>query len=489
MPVTQFLEQTWPYLVVTADLALALVASAHVVIYKRDLRAAIGWAGLIWLSPFLGAAFYALFGVNRLKRRASKIRQGHPSVGHDQAVVKAGAHEGVITTPDPGARPTDGLPALQYYVTRATGVTITHGNQVEPLQNGDEAYPAMLEAIERAERSVALCTYIFDNDRAGKWFVDALADAARRGVDVRVLIDGAGSRYSHPPVPGLLRAAGVPVAVFLKSLLPLRNPYLNMRNHRKILVADGRTGFTGGLNIREGCVLDLAPEHPVRDTHFRFHGPVVHQMLNSFAVDWAFTTGETLRGDRWYPALSPVGDVTARGIADGPDEDFETIKWVMLGALSRSREHVMIATPYFLPDQTFIAALNLTAMRGVRVDIVLPAHSNLRFVDWAAMAQAWQLLERGCRIWLAPPPFDHSKLMVVDRTWSFVGSANWDPRSLRLNFEFNVECYDSALALNLADQVQAKIDAGRALSLEEANGRRLPVKLRDGVTRLFSPYL
>jgi len=149
----------------------------------------------------------------------------------------------------------------------------------------------------------------------------------------------------------------------------------------------------------------------------------------------------------------------------------------------------MIASPYFLPDQTLITALNLTAMRGVRVDIVLPAHSNLRFVDWAAMAQAWQLLERGCRIWLSPPPFDHSKLMVVDGAWSFVGSSNWDPRSLRLNFEFNVECYDSALARNLAEQVQARIDAGRALTLEEANGRSLPVKLRDGVTRLFSPYL
>lgn len=489
MPIIQFLEQTWPYLVVTADLVLALVASGHVVIYKRDLRAAIGWAGLIWLSPFLGAALYALFGVNRVKRRASRIRQGHPSGACSQAVAAADAHAGDVRRQDSGVRPTDGLPALQYYVTRATGAPITHGNRVKPLQNGDQAYPIMLEAIEQAERSLALCTYIFDNDRAGRQFVDALASAVRRGVEVRVLIDGAGSKYSRPPVPRLLRAAGVPVAGFLESLLPVRNPYLNMRNHRKILVADGRMGFTGGLNIREGCVLELEPEHPVRDIHFCFQGPVVRQMLDSFAVDWAFTTGETLEGDRWYPALSPVGDVTARGIADGPDENFETIKWVILGALSRSREQVIIATPYFLPDQTLIAALNLTAMRGVHVDIVLPAHSNLRFVDWAAMAQAWQLLARGCRIWLSPPPFDHSKLMVVDSSWSFVGSSNWDPRSLRLNFEFNVECYDSALARNLADQVQAKIDAGRALRLEEANRRSLPIKLRDGVTRLFSPYL
>ena len=254
-------------------------------------------------------------------------------------------------------------------------------------------------------------------------------------------------------------------------------------------MVDGRIGFAGGLNIREGCVLELEPEHPVRDTHFRFEGPVVRQMLDSFAVDWSFTTGETLEGDRWYPELFPVGDVTARGIPDGPDEDFETIKWVILGALSRSRDSVMIATPYFLPDQTLITALNLTAMRGVGVDIVLPAQTNLRFVDWAAMAQAWQLLVHGCRIWLSGPPFDHTKLMVVDEAWVFVGSANWDQRSLRLNFEFNVECYDRDLASDLAGDIRARIDAGRPLTVEEVNGRGLPVKVRDGVARLFSPYL
>jgi cardiolipin synthase len=252
---------------------------------------------------------------------------------------------------------------------------------------------------------------------------------------------------------------------------------------------DGRCGFIGGMNIREGHYPELRPRHPIQDLHFRVEGPVVAHLQKAFVEDWAFCTGELLQGERWFPALEPAGAAPVRGIADGPDEDFEKLRLTLLGALACARSSVLIVTPYFLPDAGLITALNVTALRGVTVDIVLPERNNLRLVQWASTALLCQVLERGCRVWLSPPPFDHSKLMVVDSIWALVGSANWDPRSLRLNFEFNLECYDPELAGLLEGMALAKIRRARRVTLEEVDGRRLAVKLRDGLARLLSPYL
>jgi cardiolipin synthase len=468
------------------------VASAHAVLYKRDVRGAVAWAGLIWLSPFVGAALYTLFGINRIKRRATKLRTDEPGAGDffpEGALIPVTRHRAAPVDPATLQRGPDGLNGLRHFIGTVSGRRLTRGNAVTPLVNGDQGYPAMLEAIDDAERSIALCTYIFEHDRSGERFVEALAAAVERGVTVRVLIDGVGKRYSRPHITKVLARNGVPVAEFLEHVLPLRNPYLNLRNHRKMLVADGKVGFTGGLNIRESCELELNPDHPTRDMHFRFEGPVVRHLMEDFALDWEFTTEEKLEGPNWLPELGQVGTVEARGVADGPDENFEAIQWALLGALAAAQKSVRIVTPYFLPEQTLIAGLNLAAMRGVSVQIVLPEASNLRVVQWASTAQLWQVLINGCEVYLSPPPFDHSKLMVVDDRWSFVGSANWDARSLRLNFEFNVECYDANLAASINRLIDDKMAGCREIGLDELAARPLPVKLRDGVARLFSPYL
>ena len=186
---------------------------------------------------------------------------------------------------------------------------------------------------------------------------------------------------------------------------------------------------------------------------------------------------------------APVGETVARGINDGPDEDFEKARFVFLGALACARSSVRIMTPYFLPDAGLISALDVTALRGVRVEILLPEKNNLALVQWASTAQLWQVLHRGCRVYYSPPPFDHSKLMIVDGGWALFGSTNWDPRSLRLNFEFGVECYDTALVSELDALFAAKLAKSREVTAAEVNGRPLHIKLRDGVARLAAPYL
>jgi cardiolipin synthase len=474
----------WNVVATVLTVFLSVIASGHVVLYKRDSRAAVGWVGLIWLVPIVGAVLYALLGINRIRRQAIEKRSQHP-------LLASGAFAAVTAVterrPLPGA--VEHLQALAGLVDRVSAVSLTTGNAVSPLVDGDEAYPAMLEAIERATASVALSTYIFDNDFAGSLFLEALERAVQRGVEVRVLIDTVGARYSRPSIVRELNRRHVPVGLFGRTVLPWRMPYMNLRNHRKILVTDGRVGFTGGMNIREGSLVERRPTHPVQDLHFRLDGPVVAHLTRTFAADWAFTTHERLFGEPWFPSLGSVGDVVARGINDGPDEDFDKARFVFMGALACARQRVRIVTPYFIPDAGLISALDVAALRGVHVEILLPEVNNLAIVQWAATAQLWQVLQRGCRVYYTAPPFDHSKLMLVDDGWVLFGSTNWDPRSLRLNFEFGVECYNVPLAKTLNGLVDRKLERARQITTGEVNARPLYIKLRDGVARLAAPYL
>ena len=478
-------HHAWHILVAGLALLLSILASGHAVLYKRDTRAAIAWVGFIWLVPLAGAALYFVFGVNRLKRQAvfwrSDLERYRAPLTHRECLPAELSHH--------LPKHTGHLNLLARVVGNVVQKPLLPANRIEPLVNGDQAFPAMLEAIHQAQRTISFATYIFDHDEIGLAFTRAFGEARRRGVEVRVLIDAAGTRYSWPPILHALRQEGVKYARFLPLLGLWRLLSVNLRTHRKILVADGHTGFTGGINIRVGHCLERQPAHPVQDIHFRVHGPIVSQLQEVFADDWRFTTGESLRGDSWFPRLEKAGPVLARSIIDGPDEDFEKLRWTILGALSIARHSVRVVTPYFLPDPSVISALNLASMRGVQVDIVLPVQSNLPFVDWASRAIWWQVLEHGCRIWLTPPPFDHSKLMLVDNTWVLLGSANWDARSLRLNFEYNLECYDPELASQLDKLLETKRQGARPITLEEVDARPLPGRLRDGIARLLTPYL
>jgi cardiolipin synthase len=457
-------------------IALALGVSTHVLLHKRDPSSAIGWIGLAWLTPVLGSVLYLLLGINRVHRRAQSMR-----------AARAVSGPGWV----PPARPrTDYLAALELTGQRITHRCVEARNAIQVLHNGDQGYPAMLAAIEAAQRSVALASYIFRADAAGRAFIDALVRATGRGVAVRVLIDGFGGGYFLAQTYERLRAAGVPCARFLHSPLPWRMPFLNLRNHRKLLVVDGTVGFLGGLNIGNENLTRERPRNPVYDTHFRVDGPVVAQLIDVFADDWRFATGEALAGDAWAAAPAtgaPCGDASARVVISGPDEDLHKIEYLVLEAIGCARSQIRIMTPYFLPDERLITALQLAAFRGVAVEIVLPEHSNHPTVDWAAQAALEPLLAAGCCIWTRPAPFHHTKLMTIDERWSLIGSSNWDTRSFRLNFELDLEVYDAPLARAIGALMRTP--QAQPLVLDRLLARALPVRLRDGAARLMLPYL
>jgi cardiolipin synthase len=475
-----FLDKVWLVALLSGWVAISVWASTHAILAKRDPRAAISWTGLIWLAPYVGALLYLSLGINRVERRAHRLRAGTPR-------YRGSGPDGGTILP---LLSTD-LPAnaiqLAVLVRRVTTRPLLAGNRVTVFENGDEAYPAMLAAIDAGRESVWLLSYIFDDSPVGKEFVNALGRAQARGLQVRVLIDDAGSIDMDPD--RLLEIQGVKVERFLPVRIGWRLPHFNLRNHRKILVVDGEVGFTGGMNIHAGHVLSRNPTWPVRDVHFRVQGPVVAHLLEVFAEDWEFTTSEALEARPEPSAAEPVGGVAARGIVDGPDENMGAVRLTLLGALACATRSVRIVTPYFLPDQAVIMALRVAALRGVQIDIVLPERSDVRILDFATRAQLWQVIGDGIRLWSSPVPFDHSKLMVVDHYWSFIGSANWDARSLRLNFEFNLECYDRDLAERLFELAEQRRRAAHEITLEELDARRFPERLRDGLCRLLMPYL
>jgi len=472
----------WTEILLGIWLLVAVFAATHALLTKRDARAAWGWIAVCWLFPFAGPALYFFFGINRIRTRARRyaVNRGGREVG------AAHAHD-VRHHP-----PQHALPYWLEEVARTADVLtrrpLLGGNLIEPLHNGEQAFPRMLAAIESAKESVWLASYLFDNDAVGRQFADALAAAHARGVQVRVLLDDVGERYSLPRIGRQLKRAGVPFARFNPLTLVPPSLHINLRNHRKLLIVDHELAFTGGMNISaRHCVAEPRNRHPTVDLHFELRGAIVRQMAEVFAEDWAFTTHERLP----VPELVThgAGSPVCRVITDGPNEDLDQLNFVLQSAINAARHEILIMTPYFLPSAELMSALQGAALRGVRTVVLLPAKNNLPYVDWAARHQLHLLLERGVRVRFQSGPFSHSKLLVVDGAYTLIGSANWDPRSLLLNFELNVEIYDGVFAQRMAAHFAEQWQESEELLLREAVHPPFGQRLRNALCWLFSPYL
>ncbi|MGO4354620.1 phosphatidylserine/phosphatidylglycerophosphate/cardiolipin synthase family protein [Rhizobium sp. RAF36] len=479
----------WPHILFIISIAMGAAAAIHAAMTKEEVRAAIGWVGVIILSPIVGAVLYAIAGVNRIRRKSLSIRRDEllPDAALDELETFDADAEMVIS--GYGYR----FAAMQTLGDRVARNPLTTGNTIDMLETGDDAYRAMKAAIDGAERSVLLETYIFDRDRIGLRIADALIAAVKRGVEVRVLIDAVGARYSVPSILGYLAEGGVTVSVFNGNvIMGLRLPYANLRTHRKIVIVDGRLALTGGMNIREGFSEEMSGENYARDTHFSVTGPAVADLFDVAAEDWRFATGELLNSAAWQtatPEREPGDPVFMRVVASGPDRSVETNHKMLMGAFSVARKSIRIMSPYFLPDRELISALVTAARRGVEVDIIVPAVNNLMLVDRAMTAQFDQILKNYCRIWRATGSFSHSKLMTVDGAWAYVGSSNIDPRSLRLNFEIDLEVFNEGFAAEIDEHAEEVLRTATPVTLEGLRARPFLVRLVEKVLWLGSPYL
>lgn len=477
------LSEYWPHITFLISFAAAATAAIHAAMTKHDVRAAIGWVGVILMSPLFGPFLYLCAGINRVRRDQIVQEREHTLTDFASNQALPIVDVTVYSAPQ--------FVSLQVLGDSVSGLALHGGNHIKVLIGGDQTYPAMIAAIDEAESTVALQTYIFDDDVEGRKVVDALARAVARGVEVRVLIDAIGSKYSRPPIIRLLRKKGVRGALFMTNPLGMKMPYANLRSHRKILVVDGRVGFTGGMNIRASFVSSVVGANTAGDTHFRVEGPIVRQLMSVFAHDWQFTTKEALPYSQWCCETwnPPLPQAPARCIRSGPDRSIVSTHSMLLGAFAVAQKHIRIQSPYFLPDQVLLGAISTAARRGIQVDIVIPGRNNLRLVNYAMTAQLDQVIRHGCRVWRVQSNFNHSKLITIDGAWSYVGSSNLDPRSLRLNFELDVEVYSHDTARELEQLIDGEIKLAEPVTLESLAAIPFRKRLRNKIIWLASPYL
>ncbi len=471
------------------QIGLSSLTALHALIYKRDSRSAMSWIAVCIFLPFLGAFFYYVFGINRVAYKARALASKDKTPKH----LSFKNFQSKINTSTVNIKLAN-LP-LQSSKNKFSKVSQsiapspwTDGNTIQTLVNGDETYPAMLEAIANAKQCIYLMTYIFNTDKFGRKFIEALKNAQEKGVVVKVIVDGIAYMYSLPTASKLLKKAGIDSVKFNTSSLIPPSIGFNLRNHKKLLLIDSDTVFTGGMNIAGyNLINDPNNKKPKQDTHFKLSGPIVAECYKVFSDIWYFLKSETINIPE--PSTNHSGTAQCKLITDGPDEELDKIDLIFIDAILSASSSIKIITPYFIPSREFVSALNNAALQGVNVEVILPKRSDSKVADYATRNMLWELLQRGVKVYYQPSPFDHSKIFIADSEYAVIGSANIDPRSLRLNYELVIEVVDEQTIKRLDDIFTKKHAISELISLEKLETRPLVIRVRDSFCWLFSPYL
>ncbi|MCX7819572.1 MAG: cardiolipin synthase [Kiritimatiellae bacterium] len=489
----------WLELAYVLHLLAALAASLHAVRIKREASSALLWLLVIWSFPVVGVVAYVVLGVDRIAAQSRLRARARRAFGESRRAQEAAQRPMADWR---GVRDCRcALPEGEWAraLHRALDVLLPDeplldGNDLQLLITGDEAYPRIFDAIASARSHVHLQTFILAHDDSGRRLMDLLLERARAGVEVRVLFDRFGStpsvlsgfvrrwRRAHPR----LRLAGWTLAK------PWRRQFqLNLRNHRKILVVDGRVAFTGGMNISDVNVT-RSGRPADRDFHFEVRGPVVQELQYSFLNDWHFMTGEAaerLLCAEHFPPQPVAGRTLARVVNGEPSEEGATLPDVLFAMLAAARRQVVIVTPYFVPTMDILRALRVAALRGIEVKLLLPKYNNHVYAGWAGRSFYEPLLTAGAQIVERSPPFLHAKALIVDDEVAMVGSANLDSRSLRLNYETNLLVWGQDLIGRLKAAALAEFACGEPIATAAWLQRPAGQRWLERAAALLSPVL
>jgi cardiolipin synthase len=490
---------SWLPVEIALHLGVFLLVCYSCLTTRREATSTILWIFVAWSFPVIGPLLYLFFGINRVPRKALRKqkssrqlkaeRQSRDEICLPNIFLKS-AHESLASRMD-----ADNCLYLNRTIDRLLPETpLLAGNLVTPLVDGEQAYPAMLNAISKARRHIHLQTFIIGNDETGNKFMDLLAAKAAEGVKVRILFDRFGSTAAF--LGGLVnryrRTPNMTVHGWTQANLFKRQFQINLRNHRKIIVIDGETAFTGGINLRNDN-LNFPSAPAIRDYHFMLSGPVVHEMQYSFLSDWYFMTEENpkelLQADN-FPALPSMGPALARVVNSGPTPDeMEAIARVFFECVNWARKELLVITPYFVPSPDILQSFKSAAARGVDVRLLLPEENNHIYTGLASKALYEELLESGVRIFERNPPFMHAKALMADGKVALVGSANLDMRSLRLNYESNVLVFDEDFIRKLKKIIHADFADSSEITAREWRRRKLWRKLSENICYLMMPVL
>lgn len=450
-----------------------------IILQRRETGTTLAWVVVIVLLPYLGLLLFWLLGPVRLKLRRRKRRR-------IEQALEPSLHsllQGRAPAPEAHGR----IAELMRLSLRLGADPPVGGNQIECFRDGQATFAAIAQEIGSACDHIHLLFYIWKPDYTGIWIRDLLVAACSRGVEVRVLIDDVGSYTTRRAFFQPLIAAGGKVDWFFKVNPLSRQLNLNYRNHRKIIVIDGQSGFIGGMNIGDEYA---GVGEPWKDLHCYVRGPVVNSLQEVFSQDWYHTTSEDLISPRYFPNVEPPGEVVAQLLPSGPAEErWRAIPTFVFTAINEARERVWIETPYFIPDQATLLALQAAALRGVDTRLLMPGKSDHRLVQAAANYFVDELIEAGVKVYQDFTAMRHGKAVIVDDWFVTVGSANMDLRSFRLNFEANLVVYDSGVNRCMADGFVRQLEEGELVTTETRRRLSKWQRLFEGLARLLSPLL
>ncbi|OEF96507.1 cardiolipin synthase [Desulfuribacillus alkaliarsenatis] len=481
---------TW---VISAVFSISIIFIAIVIVLEnRNPSKTVTWLTVLYLLPVVGFVFYIFFGRNFRKKRRVKQKEMIKPIGDVNAI---------IDTQKQILKDKETFLDEKYYskkrimklLLQSNQSPFTTNNRAKVLTNGFEKFSAVFKAIDKATDHIHVEYFIIRNDRIGHAFKQKLLKKAKEGVKVRVIYDGVGSWKVdfQPKFFKELKEAGGEVHCFVPIRVPFLNSRMNYRNHRKIIVVDGKVGFVGGINISDNYLGKGKVFSFWRDTHLQLEGDAVYFLQKIFINDWHFVSNENLNADRYFPThtFGGSGEQLVQIAASGPDSEWDTIMQLYYLTMATAQDSIHITSPYFIPDDSIIMALKTAALSGVDVRIIIPDVPDYYIVYWATQSYLEELLEAGVKIYQYQKGFIHAKLLIVDGVIASIGSANMDIRSFQLNYEVNALIYNEETVKRLEADFQQDLKECRLITYEEFIKRPLTNKIKESGARLLSPLL
>ncbi len=469
-----------------------LLALAVVFLERRNVAATWSWLMVLLFIPIVGFILYVILGQNLSRRKLYKWNQREFEM--IQTLTQAQARrilDGRLEFEDPNMQLYKDTIYMNVTANRAL---LTQNNEIEIFTEGNAKFDSLLKSIEAAEHHIHLQTYIIQKDELGRQVMEALTKKAQQGVQVRVLYDDIGSRTLNDRFFRPFTEAGGLRAAFFPSKIPYFNLRVNYRNHRKIVIIDGKIGYIGGFNIGDEYVGRSKKFGFWRDTHLRVTGSSVHSMQGLFLRDWNLASASSAYVDYdpyFFPAIEELdhGSVPMQIIASGPNQKWSHIGNTYLKMIHTAKQSIYLQTPYFIPDESLQNALRIAALSGIDVKVMIPFDSDHMFVRWASLYYVGELLRAGVKCYMYKKGFLHSKTIVVDGMISTVGTANFDLRSLKLNFEVNAVIYDAETSHTLQEIFLQDVEDSQELTKAEYDNRSLWHRLMESISHLLSPIL
>lgn len=466
-------------------LVTAIPVAVMLILEKRSPFKTIAWILVLLLVPVIGLIFYLFFGQEYRKQKLFS-RRGVKSLRKIRKLsikqLREIEHKHLQLSPEVLEKK-----KLIRLLLNNSDSLLTTGNECKILNNGKETFDAIFKAIKNAKHHIHLEYYIIDNDKIGNQLTDLLIEKSREGIEVRIIVDDVGSWDLKEPFFNRLREAGIEIYPFMEVRFPRLTSRVNFRNHRKILIVDGKIGFTGGINIADRYLEGKPKIGPWRDTHLQITGDAVATMQIIFAADWYFVINENLTGEKYFLPLTEENGTPVQVSASGPDSDWENIEQAYISAILNAKDYVYLTTPYLMPPQTIITALKTASLSGVDVRIIIPEKSDAIVPKWCSFSYVEQFLEAGIKIYFYQNGFIHSKTLMIDNVFSTIGTTNLDFRSLETNFEINAFIYERKFTRSLLRHFINDVRNSREIKMAEWIKRPWYDKLRESLAHIVSP--